>query len=91
MSVWSVERAVLRPQHDGHLAEEHLGVLLRHDLLRLDILAVTGSFSPVNAVVMIDFAMSTYSGAEYVRLRSLPSLGKSVEVMPSASVTIGLD
>ena len=34
-----VEGAVLRPEHDGHLAEEHLGVLLRHDLLRLDILA----------------------------------------------------
>ena len=32
-----VERAVLRPQHDGHLAEEHLGVLLCFD--NLDVLA----------------------------------------------------
>lgn len=55
------------------------------------ILSSSSVSSPSGVTVFTVFTMSTYSGAEYVRLRRRASFGKRVLVMPSASVTMGLD
>ena len=80
LSVWSCS--------EQYCDRSMMGTFPMNTLL---IFSTSSDTVPSSSTVVTVLVMSTYSGAEYVKLRRRASLGNKVLVMPSASVTMGLD